>query len=178
MPGKMDLMARVDCAVCSKNFYAKPWLMALGQARYCSRTCANIGVRKGKQVICSTCGKGIYRSPRDLQRSKSSKYFCDKRCQTLWRNTTFVGELHGNFNNGRAAYRSILTRTGRERICELCRTKDTRILQAHHIDRDRTNNKTSNLAWLCLNCHFLVHHYDVGRDRGLLVERSEMATVV
>ena len=171
-------MSWKDCAVCRKEFYAKPRLLALGHARHCSRTCANIGVRKGKEVTCYTCGKTVYRSPRDLDRSKSSKYFCDKRCQTLWRNATFVGERHGNFNNGRAAYRNILARTGRKQICEICKTKDKRVLQAHHIDRDRTNNKETNLAWLCLNCHFLVHHYDVGRDRGLLKTRSDMATVV
>ena len=165
-------MVWVNCAVCSKEYYAKPWHVKIGWARHCSRVCANIGVRKGKEVKCAICDKDIYRSPKMLKRSKSAKYFCSKHCQTLWRNTTFVGEMHGNFNNGRAAYRNILARTGRERICEICRTSDTRILQAHHIDRDRTNNKAENLVWLCLNCHFLVHHYDVGRDRGLLITRS------
>src|SRR3989344_2956539 len=164
-------MTHVSCAVCGKEYYAKPWHLKIGWAKYCSRACTNIGVRKGKEVKCSICGKAIYRQPKDLLRSKSEKYFCSKHCQTLWRNHTFVGELHGNYKSGRAAYRSILSRTERERICQLCRTDDTRLLQVHHIDRDRTNNKTMNLAWLCLNCHFLVHHYDVGRDRGLLVER-------
>lgn len=153
-------------------YYAKPWHIKKGWARYCSRACANIGVRKGKEVKCSVCKKVVYRGPRDLLRSKSEKFFCSKHCQALWRNHTYVGELHGNFNNGRAAYRNILMRTGRKRICQVCATTDVRILQAHHIDRGRTNNKPANLAWLCLNCHFPVHHYDVGRDRGLLKPRS------
>jgi hypothetical protein len=165
-------MAVRSCAVCAKEFYAKPRLLALGHARHCSRACANIGVRKGKEVKCSTCDTVVYKSPRDLVRSRSKKYFCNKHCQTLWRNRTFVGERHGNFNHGRAAYRNILKRTGREEMCVLCKTIDTRILQAHHIDRDRKNNKPENLTWLCLNCHFLVHRYDVGRDRGLLKVRS------
>jgi len=165
-------MARVHCAVCGKEYYAKPWHLSRGWAKYCSRACASAGARKGKEVKCATCNKMIYRGPRDLKRSKSSHYFCDKRCQTLWRNQTFVGELHGNYKNGHAAYRSILARTGRARICAVCGTTDIRILQVHHIDRDRLNNKPPNLAWLCLNCHFLVHHYDVGRDRGLLKPRS------
>lgn len=165
-------MAKARCAVCEKEFYAKPWHLRKGWSKHCSRACANIGVRRGQEVECATCGKKIYRSPKDLARSKSSKYFCNKHCQTLWRNKTFVGELHGNYKSGRAAYRSILSRTNRARTCEVCATKDARILQVHHIDRNRTNNKTSNLAWLCLNCHFLVHHYDVGRDRGLLKARS------
>lgn len=165
-------MARRDCAVCGRDFYAKPRLLALGHARHCSRVCANIGVRKGKEVECSTCRRLVYRDPRSLARSRSGKFFCSKRCQTLWRNQTYVGEKHANFNNGRAAYRNILVRTGRGRVCEVCKTNDVRVLQAHHIDRDRSNNTPDNLAWLCMNCHFLVHHYDVGRDRGLLKPRS------
>lgn len=165
-------MGLVNCEVCSKQFYAQPWRRAIGHSKHCSRACANVGVRKGKEVQCFMCKKTVYRTPKDIQRSRSGKFFCDKRCQTLWRNQTYVGEMHGNFNNGRAAYRNILTRTGRERMCELCRTTDVRILQAHHIDRDRTHNKAANLAWLCLNCHFLVHHYDVGRERGLLKSPS------
>ena len=165
-------MARVNCAVCDKEYYAKPWHLLKGWAKYCSRTCMHQGIKKGKEVKCAICSKTVYRGPRDLERSKSTKYFCSKHCQTLWRNHTYVGELHGNFKDGNAAYRNILTRSGRKRMCQLCHLEDTRVLQVHHIDRDRTNNKTSNLAWLCVNCHFLVHHYDEGRDRGLLIARS------
>jgi len=35
-----------------------------------------------------------------------------------------------------------------------------KVIIVHHIDKNRKNNKLSNLAWLCRNCHFLVHHHE------------------
>jgi predicted HNH restriction endonuclease len=37
----------------------------------------------------------------------------------------------------------------------------------HHIDKDRTNNTLKNLAWLCHNCHYLVHHDKLEMQRFL-----------
>lgn len=51
------------------------------------------------------------------------------------------------------------------KICTLCKTEDSRILAVHHIDKNRRNNDLKNLIWLCHNCHFLVHHYDVEREK-------------
>ena len=45
-------------------------------------------------------------------------------------------------------------------MCNFCRVSDARILAVHHIDGNRENNKLENLAWLCHNCHYLVHHFD------------------
>src|SRR3989344_2363672 len=162
----------VSCGRCSKTFSAKPSHISHGFGKYCSRQCSALSQRTGKEVFCDVCGKAVYRAPKYLEKSKSGKFFCTKSCQTLWRNQLYVGEKHANWKYGRAAYRSILGRAKRLRVCEVCKTKDTRILTVHHIDRNRINNDLSNLAWLCNNCHFLVHHYDVGRDRGLLKPRS------
>jgi hypothetical protein len=49
----------------------------------------------------------------------------------------------------------------------LCSTKDERVLAVHHIDHNRLNNKLDNLAWLCHNCHHLVHHDNVEKHRFL-----------
>lgn len=160
------------CKLCGATFTAKPSHIAMGYGKFCSRQCSALGQKKGRDVCCHICGKKTYRSPKYLEGSKSGKYFCTKSCQTLWRNQLYVGEKHANWKHGRAAYRSVLGRAKRERVCELCKTTDNRVLSVHHKDRNRTNNKLYNLAWLCHNCHFLVHHYDVGRDRGLLKPRS------
>lgn len=61
------------------------------------------------------------------------------------------------------------------KICRLCKTKDIRVLAVHHIDKNRKNNKISNLAWLCHNCHLLVHHYDAERNK---FERIKMVPMV
>lgn len=159
------LVIGVTCKKCGKAFTVKPSQIVYGYGKFCSRICAQWHVKNGKEVACSRCGVVIYRTRRMLARSKSSEYFCTKRCQTLWRNQLYVGEKHANWQHGRSVYRDLLKRSGSKQVCEVCGTKDQRILIVHHIDRNRMNNKPENLAWLCHNCHFLVHHYDVGHGR-------------
>lgn len=151
-------MPTVRCRICDKEFYIKPSHQKYGWGKYCSRDCVFKSQLNGKFLECSICGKKIYRSLKLIKRSKSGKHFCSKSCQTLWRNQVYVGENSANWKNGEKAYRNILKRSGREQICQLCETKDERIVIVHHKDHNRKNNKIENLAWLCMNCHYLVHH--------------------
>ncbi len=151
-------MPFVACKLCDKEFYIKPSHLKLGWGKYCSRSCQNKSQFNGKSVQCFVCGKEIYRSKAHLKRSSSGKYFCSKSCQTLWRNQVYVGENSRNWKTGEHAYRGILKRSDREIICYLCKITDERVIIAHHRDHNRNNNNLSNLTWLCLNCHFLVHH--------------------
>ena len=49
------------------------------------------------------------RSPLAIKKSKSGKYFCTKKCQTIWRNKIlYTGENHSNWKDGESAYRRIL----------------------------------------------------------------------
>lgn len=151
-------MPQVRCKICKKEFYIKPSHQERGWGKYCSISCRSKSQFKGKSVVCFNCGKKIYRAPSQLKKSKSGKYFCTKSCQTFWRNRYYVGEKHTNWKGGERAYRSILKRSGRKPLCVLCKIANERILTAHHIDHNRLNNKLKNLVWLCLNCHYLVHH--------------------
>ena len=167
-------MALRTCVVCDKQFHRKPFLIRRGGGKYCSNKCHYTAIRTGKYVACGTCGKELYRTPKRLRLAKFKKYFCNKSCQTVWRNKVFFGPNHKNWKDGHSSSASVtvLSRTGRNKACEVCGTNDTRVLAVHHKDRNRLNNSATNLSWLCHNCHFLVHHYDVGRDRGLLKPRS------
>ena len=151
-------MSIVSCLVCRKEFYVKPSHLERGWGKYCSKSCQIKSQFKGKFVECSSCGKSVYRSPQSILRSNSGKYFCSKYCQTMWRNSVYVQEKHSNWKNGESAYRYILIRSGLKRECCLCGFSDIRVLSAHHKDHNRSNNKVENLTWLCLNCHYLVHH--------------------
>lgn len=152
-------MPNVNCKICSKEFYAKPFWLARGYGLYCSKECHYQGIRKGKNMPCDICGKETYKQLKQLQNSKSKKFFCSKSCQTIWRNQEFIGPKHANWNEGLYAYRSVLGRHKIPKICTLCKTKDIRVLAVHHVDKNRKNNVVSNLSWLCHNCHHLVHHY-------------------
>ncbi len=151
-------MPIVKCRICKKEFYAKPHWLKVGWGKYCSPKCHHEGIKKGKFIACDICGKKTWKQPKQIDHSKSGKFFCSKSCQTLWRNKTYVGKKHPNWKNGQTIYRDILQRSKKEKICTLCGTKDKRVLAAHHLDRNKKNVKLKNLVWLCWNCHFLVHH--------------------
>ena len=161
-------MPRVQCAICSTEFYAKPHWLLRGWGRYCSIECKRQGQKTGVFTDCFSCGKKVYKTQRALRGSQSKNYFCNRSCQTKWRNSVFVGEKHANWKTGANVYRTLLARSGVARVCNLCRTRDKRILAVHHIDHHRANNDLKNLAWLCHNCHFLVHHHEEERKKFMV----------
>ena len=162
-------MPIVNCKLCSSEFYGKPSHIKMGYAKYCSSVCQYKNRKNGKDVFCDVCGKKTYKQLKQLTKSKSGKFFCSKSCQAVWRNQVFVGNKHANWKNGLFAYRSVLTRNKISKFCTLCKTKDIRVLAVHHVDKNRKNNSLSNLAWLCHNCHFLVHH---NKDESLKFKKN------
>ncbi len=151
-------MPQVNCKQCTKEFYAKPFWIKRGYGIYCSTACQYEGRKAGEMIPCTICGKSTYKQQKIIKRSKTGKFFCGKSCQTIWRNSVFVGPKHANWKDGSTMYRSNFLKSKAPQVCVLCKIKDLRVLAVHHIDKNRKNNLSSNLSWLCHNCHFLVHH--------------------
>jgi hypothetical protein len=167
-------MSIQTCRTCGKTFGAKPSHVAVGHGLYCSRVCHHQGMKRGFEVRCAMCGASVYRSPQDLRRSKSKKFFCTKSCQTKWRNSVYRGEKHAKWKHGKHVdYRSVLRTVGRRERCVLCAVADVRILVVHHVDHNHSNNTSANLVWLCHNCHHEVHYDKVGRQalKAVLVRK-------
>ena len=162
-------MVWLTCIVCGKEFNRKPYLVRRSGGRFCSNACHYASVRTGRYVQCAWCGAQVYRKAQHLRRSKNKKNFCDKSCQTLWRNQEFSGQRHNNWKNGEASYRNIMRRASIDPVCVFCSSNDERVIVVHHKDRNRKNNVLENLVWLCRNCHYIVHQYPVGREKGLIV---------
>lgn len=53
-------------------------------------------------------------------------------------------------------------------ICSECRSKEN--IQAHHKDRNRSNNKLNNFAILCSKCHRNIHKYMSKLERGNMID--------
>ncbi len=157
------------CQACSRVFRVKASVIERGFGKYCSAGCQHESARTGKWFQCEGCQKDVYRTSKYIAASKSKKYFCNKSCQTIWRNKEFSGARHANWKHGMGSYRSIMKRAGREVVCEFCRMTDERVIIVHHRDRKRTNNALSNLVRLCRNCHYIVHNFSDGRTRGLII---------
>lgn len=158
-------MPNVACKTCHAEFYAKPFWIRRGYGKYCSPACQYEGRKAGAAKPCHICSKSTYKKKRQLDASQTGLFFCGRSCQAKWRNQVFFGPKHSNWKEGRFSYRSVLIRNGIEKVCTLCETKDARVLAVHHRDRDHRNNELSNLAWLCHNCHFLIHHDECEMDR-------------
>ncbi len=62
---------------------------------------------------------------------------------------------------------TILKRNSIPAVCKNCGKTDIRILLTHHIDENHYNNELNNLAWMCHNCHYLVHHDNVEKQAFL-----------
>lgn len=152
-------MLNIVCRNCGKKFYVKPNRIVRGWGKYCSRSCQYAGMKTGKYVSCQTCSQEIWKTPQQLRRSKSGHFFCNKNCQTIWRNKHYSCEKHANWRGGRGSYRERLIKSGIKQMCRRCGIQDLRILTAHHKDKSREHNDLKNLEWLCFNCHFLEHKY-------------------
>lgn len=142
------------------------WLKR-GVGKFCSIDCYTQARKTGRIINCFVCGKKAYKPLKELNRSKYKKFFCSKKCSTPWRNSLYIGKKHPNWKYGEFSYKDVMNRSGTPQICKLCATKNKKVIIVHHIDKNRRNNNSSNLTWLCRNCHFLVHHYD-GENKKLL----------
>ena len=155
-------MPYLSCSICSKDFYRKP--SHIRKENYCSVNCLGKAHRKGSILSCSICGTKIYRRLLHQKKNQTGKFFCTQKCATIWRSEKFREKGHGNWKGGQYSYKEILKRIKIVQTCLLCKKDDKRILVVHHIDKNRMNNVAKNLAWLCHNCHHLVHNYKKEED--------------
>ncbi len=160
-------MLHVKCKICNTGFFPRPDHVKKGWGIYCSSNCKHAGAMTGKRHSCFICKKEILRIPSKIKRSKSGKFFCDKSCQTKWRNTQYKGTKHLGWKGGFSMYRDILRNSGQSIKCLYCGNRDSRVLAVHHVDENHRNNEIKNLVWLCHNCHYLVHHDIVEKSKFL-----------
>jgi hypothetical protein len=116
--------------------------------------------------VCETCKKSFELNPRyglNYSIKTNRGRFCSRKCYYDWRkgmrvspNTEFKSEnmrwdKHPLFTTGIWSYQQF-----REDKCFHC--KGIKNLLVHHIDRNRNNNKISNLRTVCAKCHHTIEH--------------------
>ena len=166
-------MPIINCSLCFKLFYARPYHLKRGFGKYCSINCKKLATRIRVVIPCAFCNKKTEKTPSRLTRSKSGKFFCSKSCQTIWRNKEFSGKRHLLWKNGAYIHRRVLLNSWAISQCKLCETKDERVLAVHHVDENHLNNTLTNLVWLCHNCHNLVHHDSLGKQKLIKKLKSD-----
>lgn len=86
------------------------------------------------------------------------------------------GEQNTQWKDGRVAYRRLARLAGC--VCARCGKVDLpKLMCAHHVDRDRSNNAPSNLVLVCKACHQNLEHPiprdDLGRYSAESKSRNE-----
>jgi 5-methylcytosine-specific restriction endonuclease McrA len=148
---------------CKKMFSASLREVNRGNGKFCSKECCLEFIRlkrckpKTPNCICSTCKKGMYRTPSKKKNSKRGHLFCSRLCkeeaQRLDSDNRIEAIMPPHYGTNSKEYRAIAFRH-KNAECESCgydRYED--VLEVHHIDHDRQNNSVSNLKILCPTCH-------------------------
>lgn len=153
-----------NCLQCQQEFSASIHELNRGNAKFCGRSCAS---KFNKQKLspkepnynCITCGIKFYVSPKRRYGSKSGFFFCSRGCKDKAQTIEFG--LHeimpDHYGSGKSSYREIAFRY-HPGICMRCDwAQIPQVLQVHHMDRNRENNKIENLQVLCPTCHEVEH---------------------
>ena len=97
-------------------------------------------MKDNKKLICESCGAEMYRAP-----GARFCFECVSRKQKEY--SKKVNDRKYNVERKLA------------RGCLFCGVKDRKILEVHHIDKDKTNNERRNLEVLCRSCHRKLHSH-------------------
>lgn len=154
----------ITCPSCGSNFdrpkHRYDEAVKKGWVQCCSKDCRAKFKQKGKNKKCFHCNQDIYVSLSELKKSKSGDHFCSKRCSTIVNNSRHKKwKNHPNYLHGISSYRqqalNHYPNICHNKMCPIKQTIPTYMLDVHHIDGDRKNNKMTNLQILCVWCHAL-----------------------
>lgn len=127
-----------------------------------------------QNVICAYCGLEFEKSNSRIKKSKSGLFFCCREHKDLAQRLESGDEFedmrpdHYGQADGFTGYRATAFRHY-EHTCAVCDWhEDEDVLEVHHIDANRYNNKVENLIILCPTCHrkLTLHKYVlIGRNQ-------------
>jgi len=156
-----------QCKQCKQTFDAELREHNRGNAHFCSRKCVGLyksihySSQKPHNTTCDHCGNTFYRSESKQQNSKSGLQFCSRKCKdTAQRIEHGFTEMQPSHycQDESTMYRDKAFRNFPHKCNRCGYDKHISILQVHHKDRNRKNNKLDNLEILCPNCHYEDHY--------------------
>lgn len=163
----MTLIPKI-CTHCKKNFEIQKRRDTARQGKFCSLKCSgayrkanHTPIQNPPNCKCSTCSKDFYMRPSAFKNSKSGYRFCSRKCKDLAHSLrpehSIPEMIPAHYGAGQSGYR-VIAFYSKEKVCEDCGYDEIpEILEVHHKDRNRRNNKVENLKVLCPNCHEKEH---------------------
>ncbi len=137
------------CLMCSKPIYRRPSEITETKSRvFCSAVCYGLSCRK--ETPCVVCGKGIL--------AGHHKKTCSRFCSNKHRASQ-------NYIQNKPIDKVVTLRRIKVRLlkirgekCERCDYNKIKVLQVHHTNKNRADNRLSNLELICPNCHYEEHY--------------------
>lgn len=149
------------CTYCNKEFLAPIKELNRGNGKVCSRNCARRNrQRKEDNVICSFCNHSFYLNNSQKKNSKSGLFFCCRDHKDKAQRLEFglLEIMPDHYGTGGQSYREIAFRSFPNE-CAICKWSEfPKVLEVHHKDKNRENNKLNNLIILCPNHHRITHY--------------------
>jgi hypothetical protein len=151
--GKNRTAEYVTCDYCSSEFLKQKRLIK--DKNYCNRKCAGFAQSIRHDVECAHCKEKFTINNSRYNKSKSKLFFCCVEHKNI--GATYIEEIRPeHYGTSEYNYRDVAFREY-PKICCTCGNKNEKVLEVHHIDKDRVNNNIDNLIVLCANCHTLLH---------------------
>jgi hypothetical protein len=150
----------VNCAWCSCSFSIEVRKCNYANKRnrpmYCSKSCSYGSRKTGSFEECMVCKKPVWKTQSAKSRNIDNRVFCSRSCATVSNNSKYkTGQNHPNFTDGYGSYRERALKTLGTRCVRCGYDIEESMLDVHHMDGDRSNNKIDNLMVLCVWCHAL-----------------------
>lgn len=159
----------LHCLECGYSWTANPGTVLYADKGGPNHICPNCGKKQRIKVKCALCGKEIERTLSQVEKNQTGYYYCCREHGNLHKN--LLRQKNGEWDNS-SNYRLKAFNTY-EHKCACCGwDEDKRILEVHHIDGNRNNNKIDNLIILCPTCHrkITLGYYFLNEKNNILQE--------
>lgn len=91
----------VSCSYCGNKFPRRKGqvneALKFGWKQYCSSECQFQARISGKYKNCRTCDKKVWRTPKELKKSQTKRFFCNASCAAIFNNDIRSEALPKNF---------------------------------------------------------------------------------
>jgi hypothetical protein len=177
------------CDGCDTLFQPEMRDVMDGNGRFCSKRCGwenqHHPPAETTTLSCALCNTSFERRKANLNhpQSKSGLHFCSRKCKDVAQRIEGIPAIHlPHYKDGADHYRVRALRHYGS-VCSCCGYNQyEEMLDVHHKDSDRENNKIENLEVLCVWCHalrtrrVLLHNWWTSRDLNSAVLRIASAT--
>ena len=148
--GRKRRLFKKICLFCGVEFWIPKHKY---ERRYCSRECCGQGKITKQEIQCYNCGKTYKAAKSRIGKSKNNKHgfnFCSRLCkEDAQKLDGICPEIRPDHYGTGSGFRKLMLKEISEG-CISCGINKEYLLQVHHIDGNRKNNKRENFIILFL----------------------------